>query len=239
MLRNAFLIIFASLPALRAADAGGDGDAREVAYSWEISGQYPHTGIAPVDERIKAWVTDAVKASMAEASESYGPDFGQEGRKQSYRTRLEHGVSRPGPGAVSVAFFRHSFQSLQAHPMTAVATVNLRNDGTELSLDDLFDDPDLALQILAREAEAYIRRETKRAHPGYFDGDGSVFFEDGFEPTRENYATLALEPDGARVYFQLYQVLPYALGIPEAPVALDKLAPAGPNREIWPNAVRG
>lgn len=235
----AFAAAVAALPAASGEDGNGQAGEREIAYSWTIEGHYPQTGNGAVDERIKKWVTDTVEASMEDASTSYGPDFGWEGHKQFYRANVRHVLSRPGPGAVSVVFYYNSLYSLQAHSMTAVEALNLRTDGGSIAFDDLFADPDAALKILAEASEKFIRAKIRKENPEYFgDGgaDDGVFFMDGFEPTRDNYETLGLEPDGVRVYFQLYQILPFALGISEVPVSLETLAPVGPNPEIWPGA---
>lgn len=235
----AFAAVFAAFPAGSGEEGTGQAGEREIAYSWTIEGRYPQTGNEAVDEQIREWVSDTVETSMRDASTSYGPDFGWEGHKQSYQAHVRHVLTRPGPGAVSVVFFYNSLYSLQAHSMTVVEALNLRPDGGNIAFNDLFADPEAALEILAEESEKYVKAKIRKENPEYFEDGGtgeSVFFMDGFEPTRENYETLALEPEGVRVYFQLYQILPFALGISEVPVPLETLAPAGPNPEIWPGA---
>ncbi|MDR0362550.1 MAG: RsiV family protein [Planctomycetota bacterium] len=224
--------------AFRIADAGEPVvETRDIAYSWSIDGGYPHTGIPAVDEKLTDWLVNLVKATMAEAAESYLPDLGYEGHVQSYEANLRHAVTRPGPEVVSVVFFAWRHYSLQAHPMTDITTVNLRLCGDELTLDDMFDDPEAALRIIAKESESTLRKKVREERPECFeDGESDAFLADGFEPARDNYENLGLEPDGVRVYFPLYQVLPYALGIRNVSVTLDKLAPAGPRKDIWPKA---
>ncbi|MCD8140790.1 MAG: RsiV family protein [Planctomycetaceae bacterium] len=63
--------------------------------------------------------------------------------------------------------------------------------------------------------------------------DDDLWFAEGFVPTQDNYAALALVPGGVRVVFQQYQVLPYAFGMPSVFFSLDELDPAGPDLALW------
>ena len=56
---------------------------------------------------------------------------------------------------------------------------------------------------------------------------------DGTVPVAENFSALALVPGGVRVYFQPYQVAPWAAGAQRVFIPLEKLAPAGPLRLLW------
>ena len=66
-------------------------------------------------------------------------------------------------------------------------------------------------------------------------GGGRVdsMIHDGTEPLADNFSALALVPGGVRVYFQPYQVAPWAAGTQRVFIPLEKLAPAGPLHLLW------
>ena len=66
-------------------------------------------------------------------------------------------------------------------------------------------------------------------------GGGRVdsMIHDGTEPLADNFSALAMVPGGVRVYFQPYQVAPWAAGTQRVFIPLEKLAPAGPLHLLW------
>jgi ABC-type nitrate/sulfonate/bicarbonate transport system ATPase subunit len=56
---------------------------------------------------------------------------------------------------------------------------------------------------------------------------------EGTEPVIENFSSLALTPKGICVYFQPYQVAPWAAGAQNVTVPLEALAEAGPLLRLW------
>ncbi|MFR5645408.1 MAG: RsiV family protein [Bilophila wadsworthia] len=52
-------------------------------------------------------------------------------------------------------------------------------------------------------------------------------------PEAENFSSFALTPEGIRIFFQPYQVAPWAAGSQVVDIPLDALADAGPRLSLW------
>ena len=55
----------------------------------------------------------------------------------------------------------------------------------------------------------------------------------GTAPEAENFSSFALTPEGIRIFFQPYQVAPWAAGPQVVDIPLDALADAGPRLSLW------
>ena len=91
---------------------------------------------------------------------------------------------------------------------------------------DIFENVDKALEIMSDAS----RKELAIRLGG---GREDSMIHDGTVPVAENFSALALVPGGVRVYFQPYQVAPWAAGAQRVFIPLEKLAPAGPLRLLW------
>lgn len=223
-----------ALFAFTAVSAAGD-DAEKVRFTnqWRVDVEYPQLGDNEVDKRIADWLERFINETMADAAVvSVSPDF--EGEEWTMAVTYEK--AQPSRRVVSLVFDIYTGSSRAAHPMSVVRVLNFDMDNSrELRLDDLFLNPEAALEIMAQNAPRLVADGIKEMFPEQFpSGVGEdAWFKEGFEPRRENYAALAIEPDGVRVYFQKYQVLPYVFGIVEAHFPLSLLEPAGPNHSYW------
>jgi hypothetical protein len=101
-----------------------------------------------------------------------------------------------------------------AHGMTHVAGRNLRRpDGGEIKLTDVFRKDSDYLQYLASSSRSQLRSRLPSV------------FEDGLEPTRENFDNFYLGPDSFVVIFPQYQVASYAAGTQEVAFSYEELEP--------------
>lgn len=222
--------------ALRPVNAG-EAERKTLKHRWTIDAAYPQFGDDKIDAAIREWlestITDIMEQSKGEAITMRTEAFNENG--------IDYKEFQPSDDAVSVAFTVFTYPSGAAHPMTAITTRNyLRGSGKPLTLDDTFAKPDLALEILSQHAKANVKAYLKKNYPDAFENDDysmldEDWFMDGTAPTRDNYDTLVLEPGGVRVYFQLYQVLPYVFGLVNYFVPVEDLEAAGPNGKIWPH----
>ena len=225
------LLAAAMLAALFGAGAGAQEEGK-LAYAWRAEAKYPVFGDERLDRKVRGWVEKRIGQLMDEVKDSATADY-----EGSWEAGLSYELSRPSAKAVSVAFIIYTYPSGAAHPSSATEILNLSTEtGRELFLGDLFDDPDKALAIFAEHAPELVGALFKTENPKDFpDGmSDEYFFEEGFLPTRENYANLSLTPEGVRVHFRQYQILPYVFGMPAPLFSLALLAPAGPNPDIWP-----
>lgn len=193
--------------------------------SWKVDISYPRLGTEAIDRRFRNWLEDHVNTTLSDvAVVSIDPDF--EG--QNWDMTVDCQPSRPSERVASVVVRTSTFPSRAAHPMSFIHVVNYDIEtGQELRLSDIFALPDRALAIMAEKAPELAN---KAAADGIEDDD---WFSEGFSAKPENYTALELTPDGIRIYFQLYQILPYVFGMTSIDMPRDMFEGAGPNLALW------
>lgn len=55
----------------------------------------------------------------------------------------------------------------------------------------------------------------------------------GTAPELDNYNSIALIPNGIRIFFQPYQVAPWSAGPQQVDITLEELNKAKPTKKIW------
>lgn len=233
--RLAWLLLAAAVYSFAASAAAGEM-RRKMSQTWSVEASYPEFGNKTVDEGLREWLN----ALIAEIMDSVKDYADVEDAESSFSSVIEYEIVRPSEQAASVAFTIFTYPSGAAHPSAGFEVKNvLLSESRFLGLNDLFENSDLALTILAQHAPKGVMEYLHEYQPGKLTDDFNLtedeWFLEGSEPKRENYECLLLEPGGVRVIFQLYQVLPYIFGAPEFVVPLGALAPAGPNPKIWPH----
>ncbi len=195
---------------------------------WKIDAEYPVFDLPDIDNHIKAWLTAHAASVMDDVKDSADADIPE----MLFSLEIRYSVTAAPSGAVNVLFTSLSESNHAAHPSTRLNTLNFSPKGKILFLDSLFAWPDRALDIFAREAPQRIKEYYSDQKEELADLDSMI--AEGTKAIRENYSCYAVEPDGLRIHFQQYQVVPYYLGMPDVLIPLAALAPAGPNAEIWP-----
>lgn len=215
----------------RAADAA----TAKLNHNLNLAVEYPQTGNKDIDRSIQDWLEEHIEETMAGFN---GVAVRPEYEGGSVDVAIGYDVSQPSERAVSFIFETMASPSGAAHPTTRVDVMNFDlESGHWLALEDLFGYPDKALEIMAANAKAAVNEELAKIRPDQYphglDEKSDSWFSKGFEPTAENYAALVLAPGGVKVIFQQYQVLPYAMGMPEAFFPLKELEPAKPHYQLW------
>ncbi len=168
-----------------------------------------------VDERLGAAVDGFVADAPPSASAPEGLGVSESTLDVSYEVLLDQADLDSVRMLISTYFLG------AAHPFGSYATINFdQRTGYVLELADLFEINSPYLDTIA----AYCKQElTKR---------DMLFFEEGVEPTYENYQRWNLTPDGLLISFDPYQVAPYAAGPQEVLIPYSELTtlidPAGP-----------
>ncbi len=195
-------------------------------YAWRMEANFPRFGNEKIDSNIRSWMAELIPSAQNDLT-----GFGTTGLEEGwFEMGIDYAVVSPSEQVRSVKFTIFYSPFGAAHPSTSVAVRNYHlATGERLRLRDIFANPGLAVQIMANHAQDILMDENSVL-------EDSTWFNEGFLPKEENYAALGLEADGVRIYFQQYQVLPYAYGMPEALIPLELLAPAGPNPRIWPQS---
>ena len=224
--------------AFTAAPAGAGEEKMTMSHRWLVEAEYPRFGDEKVDEAVQEWLNKHIEDTIADAKDYVDVSFTEE--EAYFNVGVTYETFRPSDEAVSILFIVFSYSSRAAHPSARAEALNfLIGNPSPLGLDDLFAEPLKALEIMSDSAKSLVREylvanidDISEKEMAEILDDG--WFEEGSAPTRDNYLTLVLDPRGVKVRFQQYQVLPYIFGMPEFLVTLDKLAPAGPNEEVWP-----
>ena len=214
------------------AASGQEFGQASIAQSWNVEADYPTTGNLGIDGAVREWLGRNISERLKEyAGVAVNPSY----RGGTWDMTVEYVTSMSSDRTVSFVFETMVSPSGAAHPMSYVDVLSFdAESGDAIELDDMFADPDRALAIMAEHARDLIVRDMGVSAPQLEESlTGDAWFEKGLLPTRENYASLVLIPEGVLVVFQKYQVLPYVYGFPEAIFTLDMLEEAGPNKALW------
>ncbi len=216
-----------------AAEAEKGGQSTGGTYRWSLEVKYPRIGAEAVDKDIRGWFRSVIPSAGEDAAEFAEFDLDAVGLEEGgWEMIIDHEITRPSPRAVSIRFDIHTFPFGAAHPSGQVEVLNYDLEtGRRLTIYDLFRNADKALEIMAANAPALVAEDFKGEFAETIEDDD--WFKDGFTPTPDNYSALVLEPEGVRVVFQQYQILPYVFGMRTALFPLSLLEPAMPNKDIW------
>lgn len=111
-----------------------------------------------------------------------------------------------------------------AHGNLIVLSRNyVSSDGRPVGLRDLFRKPDKALALMSG-----LARKKLLAQELPWD-----MVEGGTTPEEDNFSTFLLEEDGLTVYFNPYQVGPWAAGVIAVTLSLKELSAAQPVMSFW------
>lgn len=135
-------------------------------------------------------------------------------------------LTRPSANALSIVFEIWTYTGGAHGNLDVIPLTYSLISGQRLGLVDIFENVDKALEIMSDAS----RKELAIRLGG---GREDSMIHDGTVPVAENFSALALVPGGVRVYFQPYQVAPWAAGAQRVFIPLEKLAPAGPLRLLW------
>jgi hypothetical protein len=104
----------------------------------------------------------------------------------------------------SLKFVFSGYADGAAHPYQYSSTFNFDLErGEELSLEELFPPDSDFLGVISR----YCIAELSKRDIGFYGG-----FQQGAEPSPENYRNWNITPEGLSITFDEYQVAPYAVG---------------------------
>lgn len=233
----ALSLLILALVFVATALAAGEPARATMHHRVEVKVEYPQVGNEVVDDMIRVWLEEHVSEIMAAFSGvSVHPDMEDEDSSDSIA--VDYAVENASPRATSFVFETFVFPYKAAHPSGRTDVLNFdMESGSWLTFTDVFDEPDKALAIMSTGAKKkigdYLRGlDEVQFAEGLVDEDED-WFTGGTEPTPENYAAFALVPEGVKVIFQQYQVLPYVFGMPQAIYTLEELEAAEPNLALW------
>lgn len=199
---------------------------------------YPSLGNNEIDNDIRSWVSGIASAFESHldiddiADEDFGGDllpddeFASSGEKRRLELFGSYSISRPSQNAVSITFELWNYTGSN-HGNLDIITLNYSLlTGKRLEFVDMFEEPDVALQMMSEYARNSLEPRLGAARH-------TQMLKDGTEALTENFSSLTLTPGGICINFQPYQVAPWAAGIQKVEMPVEKLLPAGPFLAIW------
>lgn len=182
--------------------------------------QYPVIGQPRADADISAWAQQLAR--------NFENDYAQEPAEEDmpYELRATYTLSRPSDRALSIAWEVGAFTGGAHGNLDIITKTYDLRDGSPVDIHDLF-----------RDLETALNHMSACAYSSLSESLGDMRVEDmlrgGTTPDADNFSSLALIPSGVRIYFQPYQVAPWAAGPQTVDVPLEDLMEAEPRLDLW------
>ncbi|MBZ3892366.1 DUF3298 and DUF4163 domain-containing protein [Lawsonia intracellularis] len=185
----------------------------------QVSVHYPEIHSSKIDQDIKGWAQQLVenfKTTNSEKELAIGP----------YELRADYSITKPSDKAISIIYTITDFTG-GAHGNLEISVFNY-DLTTEQPLDliDIFDDVNSALKIMSE----YSYKSLSETLGNMSDKE---ILSVGTAPDLDNYNSIALIPNGIRIFFQPYQVAPWSAGPQQVDMTLEELSKANPTKKIW------
>lgn len=185
----------------------------------EIIVHYPEIHNTVIDQDIKRWAQQLVekfKITNSEKEITIGP----------YELRADYSITKPSNKAVSIIYTITDYTG-GAHGNLEISVFNYNMPtGQPLDLTDIFEDLNSALKIMAKYSYKCLSETLG-------DMSDEEMLRTGTAPELDNYNSIALTPKGIRIFFQPYQVAPWAAGPQQIDMTLEDLKAAKPNQKLW------
>ena len=193
---------------------------------------YPETGNADVDKAILIVITAMLdtfdKDLGAEAtgnSNEESTDNSPEEPRINRAISSNYVIHRPSPTSLGIEFtlcLEYGRAFCQKHNLNFSLV-----DGRLLTLDDMFENPQVALKLMSD----WSRRTLPKEVPNMWSDKEAI--RKATMPTTKNFHNELIIPSGLRLVFGTSQVGPMSAGEPELDMPLKALAAAGPRPEVW------
>lgn len=186
-----------------------------------IDVHYPQLDIAAIDKDTQEWATQLAdnfeNEFVGETGEIVGP----------YELGATYELMRPDASSAITVVWDVSSYTQGAHGNLDIVTYTYAlPEGTPISMPELFTDLGTALNLMSEASFTQLSRTL-----------GDMLVDDmlrgGTSPEADNFSTFALIPGAIRIYFQPYQVAPWAAGPQRVDIPLEELEDAGPKYKYW------
>ena len=184
----------------------------------KVSVRYPVLNIGAIDADIEDWAR--------QTAEAFSSEFSETAHDQENELKATYRIIRASPKVVSVVWDVWNYTGGAHGNLDIVVFVYDCGTGQILELGDLFADEETALNLLSSLTYAQLP-----ALLGDMAQDEMI--RSGTSPDLDNFACVAPTPEGVRVFFQPYQVAPWAAELQEVNIKLHELQDAVPRREYW------
>ena len=222
------VLCLVSPPAWGAAERVMDKEIAVTEKGLSVSIHYPVLNIAAIDEDIQDWAQQTATAFVSEFSEMPNDpsEASEQPRDRVYELKATYRIVRASPKVVSVVWDVWSFTGGAHGNLDIIAFVYDSGSGQPLELSDLFADEQSALNLLSA-----LSYDKLPAMLGSMADEEMI--KSGATPDLDNFTCVVPTPEGVRIFFQPYQVAPWAAGPQEVDISLQELQDAGPRRAYW------
>ena len=172
-----------------------------------------------VDADVADWAHQAVDTFQNTYGEE--PDLGV-----PYELETTYSTTRSTPSVLSIVWKTASYTGGAHGNLEITTTTYDMKRGALIDLYDVFENLDTALDVMSR----YCTKALTKSLGDMYNDD---MLRSGTAPEAENFSSFALTPEGIRIFFQPYQVAPWAAGSQVVDIPLDALADAGPRLSLW------
>ena len=206
---------------------------------------YPSLGDARIDADIRGWVTDLADAFSSHLDFTVMPGESAEDINATVDAILRgdntsvaqqedslyelwgaYKVSRPSDAAVSIDFELWNYTGAPEGNLDIITLNYSLLTGQRLNFVDIFEKPDVALQLMSSWAREQLGTRLGAARR-------TRMLQDGTEPVIENFSSFSLTPEGICINFQPWQVAPSDAGIQKVAMPLEALMPSEPLLVLW------
>jgi hypothetical protein len=200
---------------------------------FDIDVRYPRFGQAAVDDDLARWAAHIVAAFRQGLAEPEPQAVAGAPDPNAHRfvneLKVTYEVSRASAKADRGATVSFSIWTYTGGAHGNLDIITLSYDmasGARLSFEDIFADTEGALALLSSYCYETL---AETLGPDRVED----MLRGGTSPDADNYASLALTPEGVRVHFPPYQVAPWSSGPQQVDVPLAELLDVGPRLELW------
>lgn len=203
--------------------------------SYNIDVQYPKFS-EMADESIQEKLNEVVKSFVAENVAIFKQGLEElepvaEMAEMKSALSIDNEITFLSDWLISVKFDTYEYYALAAHPNSYIQTLNYDvKKGNPIELKDIFKPEGKYLEIVAEIAKTKLL-------DGLLGEDRAVlepWINDGTAPKSDNYKNFGFAEKNIVIYFNPYQVGPYALGIQKVVIPLEDI-----KDELEPQSVVG
>lgn len=181
---------------------------------------YPVLGQQQIDEDIADWAKQL--ADNFESTYTEEPKL----TNSLYELKATYTITRPSDAALTVAWEVSSYTGGAHGNLDIITNTYDVKTGKTVDLYDLFKDLDTALNEMSSYSYKKLAENTE-------DMSNEDMLRGGTTPDADNFSSFALTPAGIRIFFQPYQVAPWAAGKQIVDIPLEEIMEAGPRLELW------
>jgi len=221
VLALAALVCLAAAPVFAKGLAVKKATIAEKTDAYEVTVEYPETGIAAIDKDLAAWAKSTAGDFVAEAKTDHQAD------ENAYFLDVTYEVAR-NDGDVFAVMFTEDVDTGGAHPNQEFETMNyLMPDGWRVYLPELFE-----RKALAKLSAMVTKNLIDTIATGADTLSDPDTIKEGAGPDWDNFRDFILQPKKLVIHFPPYQVAAYAAG-PQ----VSEL-PLGPLKDLMRKDVR-